>query len=72
GRASTTVDPLNADEHEANQHDRDKMISAVQDALHEAITSGRDAYEHKTSEETARDWCENNEVQEYEEDGTLV
>lgn len=72
GRASTTVDPLNADESEACQHDHDKMISAVQDALYEAITAGRDAYEHKTSEESARNWCEDNEEQEYEEDGTLI
>ncbi len=50
----------------------EEMRRAVQDLLDVAILAGRAEFEHKTSDEVARDWCENNESQEYEEDGTLA
>lgn len=71
-RTRSSVDPLNVDGVEASKEAHDEMIDAVVAALEEAILAGSMAVEHKTSDETARDWCENNEVQEYEEDGTLV
>lgn len=71
-RTRSSVDPLNVDGVEASKEAHDEMIDAVVAALEEAILAGVSIVEHKTSEATAREWCENNEVQEYEEDGTLV
>jgi len=72
GRRSTEVDPRNFDDYLATDHEHQVMIDAIRDLLDQAIRAGRDEVEHKTSDEVARDWCENNEVQEYEADGTLA
>lgn len=50
----------------------DEIEQAVRDAVYTALRAGLDEIEYKSSEAVAREWCENNEVQEYLIDGQLA
>lgn len=57
---------------EATPFAHERMTQAVKDAIDLAGMAGEAEAEYKTSEATAREWCENNEVQEYLADGQLA
>jgi hypothetical protein len=71
-RRTTEIDPRNYDDVEATEHEHETMINAIKDLLYVAIMAGRVEVERKTGDEAAREWCQDNENQEYEEDGTLA
>jgi hypothetical protein len=48
------------------------MDTAVAAAFALALRAGEDEMGHKTSEESALDWCENNDHQEYDASGDLT
>jgi hypothetical protein len=72
GRRATEIQPRDFDDVEATEHEHEMMIDAIRDLLQVAIMAGCAEVDHKTSDEVARDWCKNNEIQEYEENGTLA
>ncbi len=48
------------------------MDTAVAAAFDLALRAGKDEMEHKASDESARDWCELNDHQEYDASGDFT
>lgn len=71
-RAGTTATPQDGDGPDAPEQEHERMAQTIGDAIHAAVKAGADEAEYKTSESAAREWCENNEVQEYLADGQLA
>lgn len=67
-----TMNGFYAEGGEKPSEDGQHLFRAIDEAAKTALRTGQDEAEYKTSEAAAREWCEGNEVQEYEEDGTLV
>lgn len=68
-----TVETTDLDEDDylpATKQEIETIIQAVRDAMSAAMFAGEAEMEYKTSEEHAREWCENN-AREYTEDGSM-